>query len=144
MSRHLTFLLLTYACLVVQTGAGEALAWGDWRAHLAAAPVAAAVLLFDGPAAILWAAVVGLWWDGLSGGPLGESLFLMAGIAKLLQWSLGGQPVRSSAAIGLLVGATAWLHGLSCACWKRGATPRRSRRRRFYGWRRSRRCGPDC
>lgn len=112
MLRHLTFLLLTYACLVVQTGSGEALAWGDWKTHLVAAPVAASVLLFEGPAAILWAAVVGLWWDGLTGGPLGESLMLMAGIAKLLQWSLGGQPARSSAAIGLLVGATAWLHGL--------------------------------
>ena len=83
MLRHLTFLLLTYACLVAQTGAGDALTWGDWRTHLVAVPVAASVLLFEGPAAILWAAVVGLWWDGLSGGPLGESLLLMAGIAKL-------------------------------------------------------------
>lgn len=112
MLRHATFLLLTYACLVLQTGAGDVLAWGDWRTHLAAVPVAATVLVFQGSAAVVWAAVIGLWWDGLTGGPPGENLLLMAGIARVLQVSLGGQALRSSGAIGLLVAATVWLHGL--------------------------------
>lgn len=121
MLRHATFLLLSYACLVLQTGAGDVLAWGDWRTHLVGVPVAATVLVFEGPVAILWAAVIGLWWDGLTGGPLGENLLLMAGIARVLQVSLSGQPVRSSGAIGLLVAATAWLHGLGwrvLAAWR--------------------------
>ena len=42
-----------------------------------------------------------------------SQVLLMTALPFLLQWSLGGQPVRTSAATGLLVGATAWLHGLS-------------------------------
>lgn len=113
MSRHVTLLLLTYACLVLQTGAGDLLARGDWKLHLVAVPVAAAVLLCEGSQAILWGAAIGLWWDGLTGGPPGEGMFLTAAIARLLQSSLGGQTVvRASGAIGLLVAAIAWLHGL--------------------------------
>lgn len=112
MLRHLAFLMLTYACLTLQSGLATELAWGDWKPHLVAIPLAVSVLVFPGSQAVLWAAATGLWWDGLTASTLGENLLLGAGLASLLQFCLSGQPVRWSVSIGLLVGLTAWLHGL--------------------------------
>lgn len=102
--KHLTLAGLAYVALVVQASVVPAMASGALEPRFLWLAALGAVLLFDGAAGLVWAAVLGLLSDCLCPGPLGIDLTLAALSAALVQRLIPSESRRSFVVVAATVG----------------------------------------
>lgn len=72
-------------------------------------PLAVAIQ-FRSAAAVCWGGLNGLWWDAVSGTPLGLHLLLDGVLVAATMWAISAERSRSSLVLGMVVTVLAILH----------------------------------
>lgn len=106
MLKHFVFLLVTYVLLVLETAPLERLVPAHAQPQFLWAGLALAAVLFQGPAALVWSAVVGLLVDCIAHQPVGVGM-LSAAVAAFGMQSILPERARPSvlyAALAMFAG----------------------------------------